>query len=55
MLWTVVECGIGIIAGSLPMLGFFSDNRNKDKEWEDLEVHHYGQDEHRKTEMGRTA
>lgn len=28
VLWTVIECGLGIIAGSLPMLKFSRSKRN---------------------------
>lgn len=38
VLWTVVECGIGIIAGSLPMLGLFRESRRIEKKWEELEL-----------------
>ncbi|KAK7744619.1 hypothetical protein SLS53_003505 [Cytospora paraplurivora] len=38
VLWTVVECGMGIIAGSLPMLALFSANRHMEKSWEELEL-----------------
>lgn len=49
VLWTVVECGIGIIAGSLPMLGFFMEKRTTEKKWEELESK-YGQDGRKHTE-----
>jgi hypothetical protein len=38
VLWTVVECGVGIIAGSLPMLGLFRESRRIEKKWEELEL-----------------
>ncbi|KKY31620.1 putative cation-transporting atpase 4 [Diaporthe ampelina] len=38
VLWTVVECGIGIIAGSLPMLGLLHESRRIEKKWEELEL-----------------
>lgn len=52
VLWTVVECGIGIIAGSLPMLRLFSNTHSMDQKWEELEFQHK-QDEPRKTNIGR--
>ncbi|ROV87262.1 hypothetical protein VMCG_10847 [Cytospora schulzeri] len=52
VLWTVVECGTGIIAGSLPMLGLFSDIRQADKKWDELEFQ-YGQGMPQKTTAGR--
>ncbi|KUI52528.1 hypothetical protein VP1G_10455 [Cytospora mali] len=51
VLWTVVECGIGIIAGSLPILGLFSVNRQTEMKWEELELQ-YGQNAPRTMNMG---
>lgn len=54
VLWTVVECGIGIIAGSMPMLGLFVEKRNADKKWEELE-NQQGEDGPKRTNRGDSA
>lgn len=38
VLWTVIECGIGIIAGSLPMVKALTKRRRLDKKFEELEL-----------------
>lgn len=38
VLWTVVECSLGIIAGSLPMLKFSRKNDVQDGKIEELEM-----------------
>lgn len=38
VLWTVIECAVGIIAGSLPMVKGLSKKRKLDKKFEELEL-----------------
>lgn len=38
VLWTVIECGVGIIAGSLPMVKGLAKKRRLDKKFEELEM-----------------
>lgn len=40
VLWTVIECGVGIIAGSLPMVKGLTKKRRLDKKFEELELQH---------------
>lgn len=40
VLWTVIECGLGIVAGSLPMVKVLGKKRRLDKKFEELELQH---------------
>lgn len=49
-----MECGIGITAGSLPMLGLFSVDLKMEKKWEELEMQ-YKQNDLERINMGTST